>query len=63
MPWTHGEDAALLRRVRELSIYLHGFALWRALAEIHARSALAVRTRHTALAAGLCVARTVEPIP
>lgn len=59
MPWDRGEDAALLRRVREIASYLHGPSLWRALAEIHARSALATRTRYAALMAGLRLAETI----
>lgn len=59
MPWEHSEDAALLQKVRGLSPCLHGPALWKALAEIHGRSRLAVRTRYAALAAGLRLAKSV----
>lgn len=58
MPWELREDEALLRRVREMSPYLRGPSLWRALAEIHARSALAVHVRHAALTAGLRLVET-----
>ncbi len=51
MRWKRSEDVALLGKARELS-YLRGPSFWQALAEIHGRSALAVRTRHAALTAG-----------
>lgn len=56
MPWNRYEDEALLRKARELSPYLRGPSLWRALAEVHARSAIAVHVRHVALIAGLRLA-------
>lgn len=56
MPWNRDEDAALLIRARELAPYLQGSSFWNSLAEIHGRSALALRSRYTALTAGLRLA-------
>jgi hypothetical protein len=58
MPWERHEDASLLKKAREMSPYLRGPSLWRALAEVHARSAIAVHVRHVALIAGLRLAET-----